>query len=137
MFLAITTKFVPATDTKGARISVRVHGSEWMSGGSGRSHLHPYRHELTAEQNHQSAALKTLANALQSRHIRIHTADGPNGTRIHFCSHGSASWDGQAQYSDFWSATASNMIKNDNPVCSFGKWLDIKAEQHKAGSESN
>lgn len=133
MFLAITTKFVPATDTKGARISAKVHGCAIAA----RAQLHPYRHELTAEQNHQSAALKSIALAFHTRHIRIHTADGPNGTRIHFCSHGSASWDGQAQYSDFWSATASNTIKNDNPVCSFGKWLDIKAEQYKAGSESN
>jgi len=111
MFLAITTKFVPATDTKGARISAKVHGDVARS-----SDLHSYRHELTAEQNHQSAALKSLALVFQTRHIRIHTADGPDGTRIHFCSHGRPSCDDVSQYSDFWNATASNMIKNDSPV---------------------
>ena len=59
--LIITTRIIPATDTKGARVSARFLGGRAHLLGGKRCILISYRYELTVKQNHLSVALQLLS----------------------------------------------------------------------------
>ena len=53
MYLGISTKYLGATDTRGARISATTS--------EGKRHVYPYRYELNAYGNHEQAARQAVA----------------------------------------------------------------------------
>jgi hypothetical protein len=126
MHVSITTKYLSPTDSRGARISVKVHGQTWANSGPSRrcAQIIPYRHDLSADQNHQAAALRVLGTVLGHRQLQVATTEGDRPTeRIHSCLTGKFTPLDVAKYSDFWNGYTDN-LSADHQVCSQRKWLE-------------
>jgi hypothetical protein len=126
MHVSITTKYLSPTESRGTRISVKVHGQTWANSGPSRrcAQIIPYRYELTIDQNHQSAALRVLANVLGHRDLKVTTTEGDkSGERIHFCVTGKFTPIDGAKYSEYWNGYADD-VSADHQVCSQQKWLE-------------
>jgi hypothetical protein len=81
---SLQSRFVPATDHNGSRIRVR-----WSYGRTGASKTVPYRHELSAEGNHTSAALELIRQTCSPDELSrlesytLVSAQNPDGTVSH------------------------------------------------------